>query len=121
VAQVTVTFTQPTADDFMAHLAKCLFNSVGVHVCHKSPQELSPRDVSVINLVAGPGSLSPYRVEIRVELASEDWDLSKYEYEVLAGDIGEAAQEIIPKQTRFYVWVTGGPFTGFFDSHADQP
>ena len=92
---------------------------VGRNVCHKTIDKLTLGDVSVFPDVhpssKKPRVISGSTLEIRVELASSDWLSSKKAYNRLARQIWNDLVGCVPDAYFPYVWVTGGPHTGWCD------
>lgn len=99
-----------------AFLIHEVYYAVGFVVYGKNPATLVPADVSVFPHTAEPGAISGTHVEVRVELASDDWRKTKEEYNELAQGIFDSVHPHAGMDSPFpFVWVTGGLFTGFAD------
>ncbi len=120
MAEVHVTFIRSSsgpqfATDQRGTITREAFYAVGLIVYGMSQSELKPADVSTFPHTAEPFAISGTMVEIRVELASDDWMDTKAEYDAMADKILRKVENSVILGPPPFVWVTGGPFTGFAD------
>ncbi len=117
MAQATITFfdgeSTPTTDAEIGAFVESTFYAVGWQLYNKSRNDLEPVDVTVLPHRAHPAAISGATTEVRVELASDDWLYSKPAYDELARGLHRRLITFMPPGDTLFVWVTGGPFTGF--------
>lgn len=108
--------THPHNSSEWAKLILEVFYAIGAVVYGKDRDTLEDKDVSVFPHTAEAGAISGTHVEVRVELASGDWRETESEYDELAQAIFDLIYPHAGMDNLFpFVWVTGGPFTGFAD------
>ncbi len=117
MAQVDITFFDrsgpETTDDVLRRFLQIVYYAVGQLVYCKSDRELKAADVTVLPHRAHPAAVSGADIEVKVELASDDWLPTKEAYDELAADLHRALAAQWSHEKVLFVWITGGPFTGF--------